>query len=97
MIFNNWHWFSSLTSNMANTEFIAKILKNFCSKFGSIITTNRLVSVKQENGAIKWLSIVQEGENTFRQVYNLSLSHGIEAIFLASPVLHDEIENLSFS
>ena len=35
------HRFPSLASNVSNTEFVAKALKSFCSKFGSIITTNR--------------------------------------------------------
>ena len=49
------------------------VLNNFLEDLEKICT-------KQEDGAVKWLSLVNEADNAARQVYNLALSHGMSNI-----------------
>ena len=57
----------------AKKKALVTVLNNFLEDLEKL-------STKQEDGAMKWLSIVVEAEHKSRQVYNISLSHGISAI-----------------
>lgn len=73
--------FSSPKSKIYLTEFIEKLEKK---------------GIYEYDGSLKWISTVNEENNTKKEVFNLSLSHGMPSIiiFLAKAYKNDISKNL---